>query len=215
MKPSSIALGAGGLLLFLLALSGKKKTPEIPPVPSVGGGVAGVARGELLRWAGLTETSPAAEPLLRTYWAAAGQAYPGPGTAWSGAFVSWVVSQALPGALTPSGAHIYYARRAYLDRGVPGRYGAYRPMEVRVEPGDVLLRGRDEPLAFSDLTQTTRDFIPTHADIVTEIFGNEARIVGGNVDNAVSERSVPLNGGVVADPAVVAVLKYQPGQRMV
>lgn len=220
MRNLGLGLGLGAAALLLLTLGGSRRRSPTPPspVPSVGGSVADVAARELGRWSGLTEDMPQAEPLLRAYWAATGQAYPGPGTAWSAAFVVWVVKHSTaPNALASTGAHIYYARQAYLDRGTPGRYGAYRPEEVQVGPGDILVRGRvaGEPFSFADLTRTTRDYIPTHGDVVVAVSEDEAVLVGGNLDNAVGRRTTRLVGGVAADPAVVAVLKYQPGGRVV
>jgi hypothetical protein len=152
---------------------------------------------------------PEALPLIRSYWEGAGLPFPGVSEPWSGAFISWTVRQAAPSALVPSGAHVFYARQAYRDKGVPGRYGAYRPNEVRVEPGDILLRGRaEEAPSFEDLRSGSR-FIPMHADIVVEVAPASLVAVGGNLDNAVKERVIPHQGGVVADPAVFAVLRLQ------
>lgn len=171
--------------------------------------VAQVARGEVERWKGLDEKSADAEPMLREYWQTTGQPYPGPETAWSAAFISWVVKHSnIPAALSPSGAHVYYARRAYLDRGKPGRYGAFRPDEVTaIAPGDIVVsrrQGSDEELAFDDLTHSGA-FIPAHGDVVVDAHGDALRLVGGNVNDTVSERSASAKS-----PNIVAVLRFQP-----
>jgi hypothetical protein len=118
-----------------------------------------------------------------------------------------------PDALTPYGAHIYYARQAYLDRGVPGRYGAFRPTEVQAAPGDILVRSRNGQGSFSDI-QKSGPMVTTHGDIVTAVGQSELLAVGGNLDNTVKERRIPHLGGVVTDPEVFAVLKLQPGARI-
>ena len=175
-----------------------------------------VAERELRRWTGVTEHDPEALPILQEYWAATGQAYPGsPDIPWSGAFVAYVVRQSsTPNALLPSGAHIFYARQAYLDRGVPGTYGAYHPTEVHVAPGDIVVRKREGgDLTFSDI-QTSGPVIPSHGDVVTAVGPTSARAIGGNMGprgySTVKSRLIPHNGGVITDPAVVAVLRYQP-----
>ena len=198
---SAVVLGA------LLLRRDEKAAPNAP---------ANVAERELKRWAGLTEHDPAALPILKGYWAAAGQAYPGsPDVPWSGAFISYAIrSSSTPDALLPSGSHTVYSHQAYLDRGVPGKYGAYRPAEVRVRPGDIVVRKR----AGGDLTfeevQGGGTVTPSHGDIVTAVGPTSARAIGGNMGlrgySTVKARLIPHSGGIITDPAVVAVLRYQP-----
>lgn len=174
--------------------------------------VAATALEAVATWVGLREKDPDAQPLLKEYWKATGLPFPGPEQAWSAAFVSWVVQNSTtPNALPPAGAHIYYARAAYLNRGKAGKYGAYRPDEVPLSAGDIILWGRDGvPFTFDDITDRKRDFIPTHGDVVTEVSNAQATIVGGNVGDTVKARHVALNdAGRVADPRVVAVLALQ------
>ena len=220
MNKALALAGAGALLLLLVSSMGERDAAIYPPVPRrpAPRSPAGVAERELLRWQGLTEHDPAAAPILAQYWASVGQNVSDPDVPWSAAFISYTVkSSETPDALTPSGAHIYYARQAYLDRGVPGRYGAYRPEEVAVEPGDIVVRRRaGDSFSFSDLQQSGAGMIKTHGDIVTEVGPTTAQAIGGNMGgigvSTVKERSIPHNGGVVTDPAVVAVLRYQrPG----
>ena len=197
---------AGGVVLAALLLRRDEKAPNAP---------ANVAERELQRWAGVTEHDPAALPVLKAYWAATGQAYENPDVPWSAAFVSYAVRQSsTPNALLPTGAHIFYARQAYLDRGVPGKYGAYHPTEVSVRPGDIVVRGRaGSGLTFNDI-RMSGPMIPSHADVVTAVGPTSASAIGGNMGpryySTVKARLIPHNGGVITDPAVVAVLRYQP-----
>ncbi len=204
-----LRLGAGivgGIVLGALLLRRDEKAPNTP---------SNVAERELRRWAGVTEHDPAALPILKEYWAATGQAYENPDVPWSGAFVSYAVRQSsTPDALLPTGAHIFYARQAYLDRGVPGKYGAYHPTEVSVQPGDIVVRKRaGGDLTFNDI-RMSGPMIPSHADVVTAVGPTAARAIGGNMGpryySTVKSRLIPHNGGIITDPAVVAVLRYQP-----
>ena len=213
MKATPLHWALGGLaaLLGLGLMSGSRGSRGGGLSSSAGASVASVASQAARLWQGLVESMPQALPLIKDYWAAAGLPFPGVGEPWSGAFVSWVVRQSsTPNAITPSGAHVYYARQAYLDRGRPGRYGAFRPEEVQVEPGDILIRSRAGAGAkFSDLQQSGGGFIPMHGDIVTSVSPFDMRVVGGNVDDSVKERMMAHAGGVVSDPGVIAVLKLQ------
>lgn len=205
-RKAGIASGivAAGMLAIAF-FDGKKRMKPEPLTPVDGNSVSAVAAGEARRWIGLTEKSPTAEPFLREYWASTGQAYPGTDIAWSGAFVNWVIAHSdTPNSLLQTAAHIYYARKAYADRGISGRYGAFRPEEVTIEPGDIIVGARPGGLlTFEDIAHGT-DFIPTHGDIVTERIGDTLRVVGGNVNDTVSDRLIPANS-----PHIIAVLKYQ------
>lgn len=201
---------AGGVVLAAVLLRSRRDDKTRPTMP------ADIAERERRRWEGLTEHEPAALPLLKAYWEATGQPYPeSPDIPWSGAFVTYTVRQSsIAGALFPSGAHSVYARQAYLNRGVPGKYGAYRPTEVRVEPNDIVVRKRaGGDLTFDDLA-TSGAVIPAHGDIVTDVGATEARAIGGNMGrrgySTVMSRLIPHNGGVITDPDIVAVLRYQP-----
>jgi len=175
-----------------------------------GNGPAAVARREARWWEGLVETDPVVLPKLEEYWAAALQPFPGLDEPWSAAFVSWAVEQSdQSGALTASGAHIFYTRAAYWNRGKPGLYGAYDPGELPLRPGDIIVRGRaGRDLTWSDIAQGG-DYIPTHGDIVTEVSPDRALIVGGNVGNAVKEREIELWDGYAPSPPYAAVLRIQ------
>lgn len=203
-KGGLLAIGLGAFMVAIGKLDGKKRSEAVTPVDGAPP-LVNVARAEAQRWVGLTEKSPEAESILSEYWASTGQAYPGPETAWSAAFINWAVTQADgPDALFKSGAHIYYARQAYRDRGVSGRYGAFRPSEVEIQPGDIIVSGRDgSGLTFDNLTNGG-GFISAHADIVIDRVRDTLRVVGGNVNDTVNERAVNANS-----PNIVAVLRMQ------
>lgn len=196
-----------------------KSVAPAPSSPSsssgaeLGGDVSAVARYSLDQWRGLTERDPAAAELLADYWRAVGMPpETGAREPWSAAWVSWVVRHsAYPRALSPAAAHVYYARQALADRaaGRVGRYGAFEPSEVLLEPGDIVLRGRaGHAVTLADLSPSRRDFVPMHGDIVTSVDDASATIVGGNVGDRVAARALPLVGRrVEPDSPIVAVLK--------
>lgn len=204
-----LLIGGGVATAVLGALLLRRKDEPAPLGPE------NVAERELQRWEGLTEHEPAALPILQEYWAAAGQAYPGsPDVPWSGAFISRVIGEGRPGALLPSGSHTVYSHWAYLNRGVPGRYGAYEPFEVRVQPGDIVVRKRaGGDVTFEELRRGGT-ITPSHGDVVTAVGPSSARAIGGNMGrrglSTVMAREIPHAGGLITDPAVVAVLRYQP-----
>lgn len=191
---------AGSLVAAGVALVWRRNAP------------ADVAEREARWWEGRTEDDPGTWDRLAEYWHAADQPFPGIDEPWSAAFISYTVGHSnRPDALEPSGAHIFYTRAAYWDRGVPGRYGAYRPDEVRVQRGDILVRGRSGvTLTWDDIVRGG-DYIPTHGDIVTRVTPTSARIVGGNVGNAVKGRDIELVDGYALSPPYAAVLRLQKG----
>jgi hypothetical protein len=142
--------------------------------------------------------------------------------AWSAVFVSYVMRLAGAGAGFPySITHSDYINAAARhDPGVAltaERIEAYAP-----QLGDLicLWRGRT-PVAFAQLP-TGR--FPGHCDIVVGIKPGELAVIGGNVDDAVTMKPIPVTAdghlagpdGIVLDPdhhwfVVLKVLYQQPG----
>jgi len=142
--------------------------------------------------------------------------------AWSAAFISYVMRMAGAGRSFPySETHADYVNAAARhDPGValtPERVTDYAP-----QIGDLicLWRGRT-PVTFDELP-TGR--FPGHCDIVVGLKPGELDGIGGNVDNAVTMKPIPItaNGhlagpdGVVLDPdhhwfVVLKVLYQQQG----
>jgi hypothetical protein len=212
MRLGSKLLIGGVVLSGALLVRAIQKSEE--QVARSGNAPADVAERELARWYGLVETDPRALPMLQAYWAAAGQPFPGPDTPWSGAFIAYVVRASdMPNSLLRTAAHIYYARQAYIDGGVPGKYGAYRPDEVALRRGDIIVSKRGVDFTFEDLAHSG-PMVPTHGDIVVEVGPTQARAIGGNLGRigmgAVKSRLIPHINGIVSNPNVAAVLRYQP-----
>jgi hypothetical protein len=107
-----------------------------------------------------------------------------------------MAKRAQPGALAESGAHIYYAQDALKRRNAeaPG-YWAYQPGSgPPVSPGDILIRSRGDVRGQWPAVLNQGVFIESHGDIVTSVSRGTVAMVGGNVNNAVSLTTDPLDG---------------------
>jgi hypothetical protein len=126
--------------------------------------------------------------------------------AWSAAFISYVMRLAGAGAGFPySESHSDYINAA--AEHIPGvpleaeRVEVYAPQR-----GDLICLWRGtQPVTFNQLP-TGR--FPGHCDIVVEIKPSQLDVIGGNVDNAVAMKYIPVTAdghlagpdGVVLDP---------------
>lgn len=100
----------------------------------------------------------------------------GPCEEWCGDFASWVWQQA--GAQVPRYAFTgdfaaWGTKNGRTHQGTDG-----------VGPGDLVLYGSGPKTVKTSL----------HVDIVVEVLGDQLRVIGGNVDDAVAERVVPRTG---------------------
>jgi hypothetical protein len=143
--------------------------------------------------------------------------------AWSAAFISYVMRMAGAGSGFPySATHADYVEAAARrDHGVAltaERVTVYAP-----QPGDLICawRGR-RPVSFEELPTVGR--FAAHCDIVVGRKRGELGVIGGNVDNAVTMKPIPITAdgrlagpdGIVLDPdhhwlVVLRVLYQQPG----
>ena len=123
--------------------------------------------------------------------------------AWSAAFVSYVMRMAGAGARFPyAPAHHTYIDIAWqMATGathgwvvVAERLGAYAP-----QPGDLVCTSRTKvPVRFEDLPAGV---YPAHCDIVVQAGAGSIAVVGGNVDDAVTLKHVPVTeDGRLATP---------------
>jgi hypothetical protein len=167
-----------------------------------------VAQAELSKWGQGTkkETDPAMRSTLAGYWSSVlkGQASISNAidkrTAWSAAFISWVMKQAGAGsAFQPSSAHTRYIAAAgkARDAGDKTKFWAHRVTEVTPEPGDLICRDR-KPTGKNTCAGVTYDNVgqggPSHSDIVLAInpANRQMTVVGGNVDDSVKSRIIQL-----------------------
>ncbi len=120
--------------------------------------------------------------------------------AWSAAFISYVMRIAGAGPRFPyAPAHATYINAARA--GTPGiALTAEPPERYRPVPGDLICFGRLDArsLRFDDLP--TGSF-PGHCDIVVAAEASQLAVIGGNVDDAVTLKHVPLTPeGLLAGP---------------
>lgn len=127
-----------------------------------------------------------------------GMPYEGEPTAWSAAFVSYVMRAAgADGKFLYSPTHSDYINAA--ASGLPG-LAAERPEVYAPRIGDLICTGRDgsQGMRF-DALPTGR--FPSHCDIVVEAKPGQLKVVGGNVAGGVGLKHVPTTQtGTLAGP---------------
>ena len=150
-------------------------------------------------WEGMDAGSP--EAAWTGMHNAAGHVFPAKSDgyyAWSAAFVSYVMRIAGAGPRFPYSAnHSEYINAART--GTP-LLQAEPPESYAPQPGDLICmgRGRAAKLRFDRLPAPK---FPAHCDIVVEVTPGTLSVVGGNVDDAVTMKHVPVDtNGHLATP---------------
>ena len=138
-------------------------------------------------------------PALREYWKAVGWENRSDNTkineAWSAAFISYVMGKSGAGDnFKKSASHSTYIRDSIKKRKAgAGKFQGFKPHEVKVEVGDLIGKPRQ-----TGITYDTTGGYKSHTDIVVEVTPTEAKMIGGNVGNSVTMKSVPLENGYIA-----------------
>lgn len=122
--------------------------------------------------------------------------------AWSAAFISYVMRIAGAGDRFPySSVHADYINMA----ATPGQnlwvVQAEPPDGYAPQLGDLICasRGLRKPIQYADLP--TSDTFPGHCDIVVGVQPGQLTVIGGNVDDAVTMKHVPITAdGMLAPP---------------
>jgi hypothetical protein len=145
--------------------------------------------------------------------------------AWSAAFIDYVMRMAGAGrrfVYSPNHSdYINAARQRSLGQGPNLAISAERPERYAPQRGDLICmwRGR-QPVRFDDLPAGR---FPSHCDIVVATRAGALEVIGGNVDNSVSMKQVPVTpdgrlanpDGTVVDPDhpwfVVIRVEYETG----
>ncbi|MFC7279694.1 phage tail tip lysozyme [Paractinoplanes rhizophilus] len=179
---------------------------ESTPPPTLGEAIAAVAVREFRRWRPgggrpLTETTPQATPMLRQYYlvglgkkvsdmvsdadlrSAAWHAHSDM-SAWSAAFVSYVMREAGASMFPAAAAHREYIRAARRNRLVANSanpFWAYRATEIAPRVGDLVCNSRPgvDGANYDNIGQNRR--WSTHCDIVVDVKPGRLRVIGGNV----------------------------------
>ncbi len=120
--------------------------------------------------------------------------------AWSAAFISYVLRIAGAGSrFMYSPSHSTYINAAAA--GATASVHAYAPQAYAPQQGDLICTGRGsaDKLRFADLP--TAAAFPSHCDIVVALQPGILTVLGGNVDDAVTAKHVPVTaGGTLAGP---------------
>ena len=112
--------------------------------------------------------------------------------AWSAAFISYVMRISGAGGDFPySPNHSTYINAA--ASGTTSVLRAYAPQAMAPALGDIICMGRGHSagLRFADLP--TAASFPAHCDIVVLVASGSLSVVGGNVDDAVTMKHVPVS----------------------
>ena len=123
--------------------------------------------------------------------------------AWSAAFISYVMRLAGAG----QGFHYSAAHSTYIDQAARDAAAqrnalvlARDPAQYAPLPGDLICLGRAAARAmmFADLPAGS---FASHCDLVVGAAKDELTVIGGNVDDAVTMKHVPVTeGGLIAQP---------------
>jgi len=130
-----------------------------------------IVEEQLTMWQGKTETDPSVYPQLKKYWdyVKFGDGWTPTGTAWSSAFISYVLQNE---EFPKRSAHYQY-----IEDIMNGKYPSWSAFSIpksnnlSLEIGNVLVR----PRSSSDTA--------THGDVVYKIEKGLAYLVGGNMSN--------------------------------
>ncbi len=196
--------------------------PTAPPVPSPASlppahpsapgtalrqRIVAAAKAEVARWGGgnRKETDSAMHPVLREYWqnlglslAAADRKINGR-SAWSAAFISWVMTRAGVGpSFKKAGAHYVYLAAAKKNRLSSDRsnpFWAFDRADAAPEVGDIVCKARKRPKSSqcSAVTYANVDngtFWPTHGDIVIDVQPGKITVAGGNVNQSAKTKVI-------------------------
>jgi len=180
-----------------------------------------IAQEEYARWRPggtmIKEVSAAAKPYLERYWmegvklgARDAATAISKQTAWSAAFISWVMRAAGAGtAFSYSGCHATYIKAAKTNRTSVSSnpIKAYRVTEFAPRLGDLVCKCRESCEANYDNVGTGTGCMPTHCDVVVEISPGSIRTIGGNLSDSVGSTPVSIDSqGRVTQAGYFAVI---------
>lgn len=118
------------------------------------------------------------------------------GMPWSAAFISWCEQTAGAGSQflysDQHSRYIYQGIRDYLSKRLTASYWTQRLEAYQPRPGDLVCWARAGGIDYDH--QNNGDY-PGHADVVVAVRPNEVDVIGGNVGNSVSKRTLALGAG--------------------
>jgi hypothetical protein len=182
-----------------------------------------IARKDLRKWEGKTETDPSRSSDLVSYWKLVGKdfsnkqmqqssthsSYP-----WSAVYISHLIDKSGYKNFNPKTTHSGYVVDAKKNRTnkLKDSYWAHKPSELlEVEIGDILIKGRSGTNPNLD---TINGGVLSHGDIVIDLAsvnGQKYAITqGGNLSNTVKQTKVALTDNYrLLNPVHFAQLKYE------
>lgn len=132
---------------------------------------------------------------------------------WSAAFISWCEKNSGAGArflYSPRHSHyIYQGIRDFINKREDAGYWTQRVNEYKPQVGDLIAYARQAGIDYDH--QANGDY-PGHCDIVVAVRPTEIDVIGGNVGDSVSKRTIGLVAGYVplvnvGDDRVVAIMQ--------
>jgi len=152
----------------------------------------------------IKEGTPSHLPRLRQYWNAAGvRSWTDQrmiDEAWSAAFISYILKNAGAGSdFNYSTSHSVFwqsAKKNRADNNI-NPFKAYRILEAKPEPGDIIIKGRSAGITFD-----TPGYFKSHSDIVISVSPTQATVIGGNLSNSVRSYTVALKNGYIDNSKV-------------
>ncbi|WP_207620584.1 DUF2272 domain-containing protein, partial [Oharaeibacter diazotrophicus] len=135
---------------------------------------------------------------------------------WSAAFVSFVVGRSGPeyDAFAFDASHSVFVNDAIRARVMGNKtkpFWAYRIDEKKPEIGDIVQRNRAGNSFGYDYAEAHASY-PSHSDVVCEVRGRVARVIGGNTGGgegtvAMSEYDLDAKGFLLPGQSIIALLK--------
>lgn len=134
---------------------------------------------------------------------------------WSAAFISWIFKTAGAGtAFTYAPRHSTYLFKAILasqQADTKDLFIGHRVKDYKPKPGDLVGRARQPGMDFDH--QNKGSYL-SHSDIVVDVRKDALDMIGGNVENSVTRRTLALNADGSIDtsryPAFVVVENRLP-----
>lgn len=158
-----------------------------------------IAKRELKKWRGIRELSQQMSQTLISYWKSVGlnfteaqmqnasvhSTYP-----WSSAFISHLFDEAgAKDAFPYSSAHAGYFQVAKKNRDNPNApLRGFRITEYAPKVGDLVVNTRQNGAGYD-----TPGFFASHGEVVVEVGQGYIKTIGGNVQDAVIERTFKTN----------------------
>lgn len=181
---------------------GGTSSAGLPGADTLRDNIVRICREEqtFFRDGGAVETDDPHYKRVGEYWRSIGHSFTGKDTdqAWSAAFVSFVLDRAGAGARFPGAqAHCIYFQHFVNTTDHYPLYEALPQTDAVPDVGDILHSGREGAKDY-DFAKAARVFAadhwyPSHCDIVVERHPDKLIAIGGNFNDSVAEKTIPID----------------------